>query len=48
MSQMQASECTGRWFQALQGAKSFMGQRARVAGDLLPRKHFRDLWKSIF
>lgn len=29
MSQLQASECTGRLFQPLRGAKSFMEQRAR-------------------
>lgn len=37
----QASECRGL-LHPLRGAKSFMRQRARVAGDLLPRKHFRD------
>lgn len=39
----QVSECRGRLLHPLRGAKSFMRQRAGVAGDLLPKKHFRDL-----
>lgn len=48
MSQLPASECTGRLFQPLRGAKSFMEQRARMTGDLLPRTHFRDCGNQFF
>lgn len=44
MSQLQASECTGRLFQPLRGPKSFMGQRG-VGGRRFTAKE--TLWGFV-